>query len=292
MIVGTGAVGRLVARKILAHKEYGLNLVGFVDANPTTSNGEIGTVPVLGAPERLRALVAALDIERVIVSFTENGHEETLKLVRTLRDDDVQIDIVPRLYEAVGTNAAVHMIEGMPLVGLPPLRLSPSSQLLKRSLDLVGALLGLLVLSPVLLAAAIAIKIDSRGPVLFSQVRSGERGRSFRIYKFRTMCLNAESRKAEVAELNMHKHDDPRMFKVPDDPRVTRVGRFLRRSSIDELPQLFNVVKGEMSLVGPRPLILEEDAQVQDWARKRVELRPALRACGRSSGAATSRSAR
>jgi exopolysaccharide biosynthesis polyprenyl glycosylphosphotransferase len=199
-----------------------------------------------------------------------------LAVVRGLRDLEVQIDIVPRLYEAVGTNSTVHMLGGMPLVGLPPISLSPSSRFIKRAFDLVGAAVGLVVLAPLFLAIAVVIKLDSRGPVFFKQLRRGEREKTFRIFKFRTMVVDADARKSEVAHLNMHADVDPRMFKVPNDPRRTRVGDFLRRTSLDELPQLFNVLKGEMSLVGPRPLILEEDDHVHDWARKRLELRPGI----------------
>ena len=276
VVVGTGAVGRQVARKILSHPEYGLNLVGFVDGAPASTSGAIGDLPILGTPRELRKLVHALDIERVIVSFTDDGHERTLSLVRGLRDLDVQIDIVPRLFEALGTSASVHMIEGMPLVGLPPLRLSPSARLLKRALDVIGATAGLVLLSPVFIATAIAIKLDSRGPILFRQIRSGEQRRTFRIFKFRTMTVDAEARKRDIGRLNMHEGEDPRMFKVPNDPRATRIGRILRRWSIDELPQLINVLKGEMSLVGPRPLILDEDIHIQNWAGKRLALRPGM----------------
>jgi exopolysaccharide biosynthesis polyprenyl glycosylphosphotransferase len=276
LVVGTGPTGRKVATKIKAHPEYGLNVVGFVDSTPAATNGDLGGVPIVGGPDDLATLVPALDVGRVVVSFVDDGPEATLEVVRELRDLDVQIDLVPRLYESMGTNSEVHMIEGMPLVGLPPLRLSSSSRFLKRSLDLMGSVLGLVLLSPVLAASAVAIKLDSRGPVFFRQVRRGEKGGVFRIYKFRTMSVDAEDRKAELAALNMHEDEDPRMFKIPDDPRVTRVGVFLRRWSIDELPQLFNVVKGEMSLVGPRPLILEEDEHVLDWRRKRLELRPGM----------------
>jgi exopolysaccharide biosynthesis polyprenyl glycosylphosphotransferase len=276
VVVGTGPVGRHVAQKILAHPESGLNLVGFVDGSPVATNGALGALPVLGAPGDLRKLVQSFDIERVIVSFTDDGPESTLAVVRGLRDLEVQIDIVPRLYEAVGTNSTVHMLGGMPLVGLPPISLSPSSRFIKRAFDLVGATVGLVVLAPLFLAIAVAIKLDSRGPVFFRQLRRGEREKTFRIFKFRTMVVDADARKSEVAHLNMHADVDPRMFKVPDDPRRTRVGNLLRRTSLDELPQLFNVLKGEMSLVGPRPLILEEDDHVQDWARKRLELRPGI----------------
>jgi exopolysaccharide biosynthesis polyprenyl glycosylphosphotransferase len=276
VVVGTGPVARHVARKILSHPESGLNLVGFIDRSPASTNGVLGRLPILGPPTQLRELVRDHGIERVVVSFTDDGPENTLTLVRGLRDLEVQIDIVPRLYEAVGANSTVHMIGGMPLVGLPQVGLSPSSRFLKRAFDLAGATFGLILLAPLFLAIAIAIKLDSRGPVFFRQLRRGERERTFRIYKFRTMVVDAELRKAELAHLNMHVEDDPRMFKIPNDPRLTRVGSFLRRTSLDELPQLINVLKGEMSLVGPRPLILEEDDHVLDWARKRLELRPGI----------------
>ncbi len=123
---------------------------------------------------------------------------------------------------------------------------------------------------------ALLIKRDSPGPVFFRQVRMGCNGRTFRIWKFRTMAADAEERKSEVAHLNQHLQNggDPRMFKVPNDPRVTRLGKWLRRYSLDELPQLFNVLRGEMSLVGPRPLVLDEDRYVDSWARQRLDLKP------------------
>jgi exopolysaccharide biosynthesis polyprenyl glycosylphosphotransferase len=276
VVVGTGPVGRLVARKVMSHPEYGINLVGFVDGAPVVDGTSLGGLPILGSPDELHQLVSDLDIERVIVAFTPESHEHTLDVVRTVRDLEIQVDIVPRLFEVVGTNSNVHMLEGIPLVGLPPLSLSPSARLLKRTFDLVGAVLGLILLSPLFLATAVAIKLDSRGPVFFRQLRRGERDETFRIYKFRTMSIDAEARKSDLVHLNMHGDLDPRMFKIPSDPRVTRVGAFLRRWSIDELPQLLNVFRGEMSLVGPRPLILEEDIYVERWARKRLELKPGI----------------
>jgi exopolysaccharide biosynthesis polyprenyl glycosylphosphotransferase len=193
-----------------------------------------------------------------------------------MQDTDVQIDIVPRMFEVLGTNAQLHTIEGMPLVGLPRPRLSGSSRFLKRSLDLTAAALGLLVLAPIFIVVAILIKLDSRGPVFFRQVRMGAGNRPFRVYKFRTMVRDAENLKPDIAHLNMHNGGDSRMFKAPEDPRITRVGRSLRRWRIDELPQLLNVLSGRMSLVGPRPLILEEDQHVASWARRRLDLKPGI----------------
>src|SRR4051794_11483111 len=149
---------------------------------------------------------------------------------------------------------------------------------MKRTVDLVGAALGLLVLSPIFAIVAVLIKLDTHGPVFFKQTRMGKGDTLFKIYKFRTMVADADERKADFAHLNKHleKGGDPRMFKIPDDPRITRVGQFLRRYSLDELPQLINVLRGEMSLVGPRPLILDEDQFIHTWGRRRLDLKPGV----------------
>jgi exopolysaccharide biosynthesis polyprenyl glycosylphosphotransferase len=278
VIVGAGNVGQQLALKLLNHREYGIHLVGFVDDRPTALDDELASrLPLLlGGPERLREYITDHGVDRVIVAFSNDSHEAVLANIRAIRDLDVQIDIVPRYFEVFGGGAEFHTLEGIPLVGLRPTRLSRSSRALKRAFDLVAASLGLVFLAPLFAAVALCIKLGSRGPVFFRQVRRGANGTTFRIYKFRTMVAEAEEKKADVVHLNMHRDRDPRMTKIPDDPRVTRVGRFLRRTSIDELPQLINVIKGEMSLVGPRPLILEEDAHVQEWARKRLDLKPGI----------------
>jgi exopolysaccharide biosynthesis polyprenyl glycosylphosphotransferase len=278
VIVGAGEVGQLVAKKLLKHPEYGLNLIGFVDAEPMDRKGQLEGVAVLGAPDRLPALIRLFDVERVIIAFSRNTHDEMLDLIRSLKDFEVQVDIVPRFFELVGSEVGMHAVEGISLVGLPPMRLSHSSRFLKVALDLSLSLIGLLFLLPLLVTVAVLIKLDSPGPVFFRQVRMGYAGRTFRIFKFRTMYRDAEERKEEVKHLNQHllAGDDARMFKVADDPRVTRVGRFLRRYSIDELPQLFNVLLLQMSLVGPRPLILDEDRHVAAWGKTRLRLKPGI----------------
>lgn len=278
VIVGAGDVGQLVARKLRYHAEYGINLVGFVDADPRPRRKELGEIALLGPPERLLTIIDLFDVERVIIAFSNERHEDIVNLIRTIKDRDVQIDIVPRLFEVVGRGAGIHAVEGLPLVGLPPLRLSQASRMLKRFMDLAVATAGLIVLAPLFLLIAARIKSESPGPVFFKQVRMGAGEKTFEIYKFRTMVHGADEQKHEVAHLNMHAHagGDPRMFKVPNDPRVTPVGAFLRRYSLDELPQLINVIRGEMSLVGPRPLILDEDKHVPSWARKRLDLKPGM----------------
>jgi exopolysaccharide biosynthesis polyprenyl glycosylphosphotransferase len=280
VIVGAGDVGQLIAKKVLQHPEYGINLVGFVDADPKARRMGLEHLALLGGVDRLSAIVRLFDVERVIVAFSNDSHEETLGLIRDLKelDVDLQIDVVPRLFELTGAGVRVHTVEGLPLVSLPPARLSRSSKLLKRSMDVLLGVATLFALAPLFLAVAILVKLDSRGPVFFRQVRMGCGDRTFRIYKFRSMYQDAEEQKSSVAHLNKHlgTGGDARMFKVRNDPRVTRVGGLLRRLSLDELPQLLNVIKGEMSLVGPRPLILDEDQHVEAWARRRLELRPGI----------------
>ena len=278
LIVGSGQVARLLATKVQKHPEYGLNVVGFVDRDggASWSGAEDESLGLVGTVDDLPELARTHSIDRVMIAFTADSHEESLEVIRALQGIEVQVDIVPRLFEVLGASAQFHTIEGLPLIGLPTPRLSPSAQFLKRSLDIVGATLGLIVFMPLLVLTALCIKLDSRGPVLFRQERMGARERPFRVFKFRTMVADADALKDEVAHLNMHLNDDPRMFKVPNDPRVTRVGAYLRRLRIDELPQFFNVIRGEMSLVGPRPLILDEDRFVERWARRRLQLKPGV----------------
>jgi exopolysaccharide biosynthesis polyprenyl glycosylphosphotransferase len=278
VIVGAGDVGQTIARKYLSHPEYGINLVGFVDSEPKERREDLDDLTILGDTSDLREIVRMLDVDRVVFAFSNESHTATLDLIRSLKSLDVQIDIVPRLFDIVGPGIGIHTVEGLPLLGISPPRLSSSSLLLKRTLDIVFSAVGLLLLAPVFGVIALAIVCDSPGPVFFRQVRMGERNRRFQIWKFRTMAIDAEERKPALLHLNAHAQHggDPRMFKIPADPRMTRVGAFLRRYSLDELPQLLNVVRGEMSLVGPRPLILAEDQHVRTWARERLNLRPGI----------------
>jgi exopolysaccharide biosynthesis polyprenyl glycosylphosphotransferase len=278
LIVGAGDVGQLLVVKLLQHPEYGINVLGFVDAAPKDPREELARIPILGTIDDLPALIRSLDVDRVIIAFSADSHEQTLDLMRMLGEFDLRVDIVPRLFEHVPPSANVHMLEGVTLIGLPRPRLGSSSLLLKRTLDLAITVPMLVLLAPVLLAIAALVKLDSPGPALFRQVRMGAGSKQFVIFKFRTMAEDAEERKPDVAHLNKHARNggDARMFKIPDDPRLTRVGRILRQNSLDELPQLLNVLRGEMSLVGPRPLILDEHRFVHDWGLRRLDLKPGI----------------
>jgi exopolysaccharide biosynthesis polyprenyl glycosylphosphotransferase len=277
VIVGSGSVAQDVARKLEQHPEFGVTVAGFVD-QPWDSGDDITRTPFLGPIERLPAILDKHEIDRVVIAFPTVRDQRILHVIQQLRHVRVQVDIVPRFFEALSPNADVHAIEGMPLVGLRPFRLSRSARVAKRATDLILATAAIVLLSPLLAAISVAIKLDSRGSVLFRQTRMGMGDRTFAIVKFRTMVGDADSIKETVAHLNQHASPggDPRMFKIPKDPRVTRVGAFLRRTSLDELPQLLNVLRGEMSLVGPRPLILDEDRHVRHWGRRRLITPPGI----------------
>jgi exopolysaccharide biosynthesis polyprenyl glycosylphosphotransferase len=259
VIVGAGEVGQLIARKLLHHPEYGLNLIGFVDGRPEPRRGPVEHLPVIGAPDRLPAIIRTLDVERVIVAFSKESDEDAVRLVHQLKGLDVQIDIVPRMFEVVGPGIDIHTVEGVPLIGLPPLRPSRSSLLIKRTIDIAVAGIGLVLTAPLFAYVAWRIKRDTPGPVLFRQTRLGMNMREFTMLKFRTMTPDAdqESHRALIREL-MNRTAEPRtngMYKLERPDEITPFGRWLRKSSLDELPQLINVLRGEMSLVGPRPCL-------------------------------------
>jgi exopolysaccharide biosynthesis polyprenyl glycosylphosphotransferase len=261
LVVGAGEIGQLVARKLLQHPEYGLELVGFVDTTPRERRPELEHLDLLGAQGRLGELVDRLDVERVIVAFANERDGDTVAIVRALNelDRDVQVDIVPRLFELVGPKAFVHDVEGLPLVGVPPVRLRRSSRFFKRILDIAGAGAVLLLTAPFFLLAAVLIKRDSDGPVFFRQTRLGRGMREFDVLKFRTMRVDtdADAHRAYIRQ-TMDAGATVRangMYKLDRSDSVTRVGRWLRKTSLDELPQLLNVLRGDMSLVGPRPCL-------------------------------------
>ena len=272
LIVGSGAVGALVARKLRAHPEYGVEVVGFIDV-ASTANASDTQRQILGDLEQFDAICREFSVERVVFAFANTSHVDMLDAVRTSRLLNLKITLVPRLFEVIGHGVEIDQVEGMTMLGLRGLGRTHSSLLLKRFVDVVTAGAGLALFAPVLLVVAVLIKLDSPGPVFFRQERIGRGNRPFRIWKFRTMVDGADAMKERLRHLS---ETPAPMFKISDDPRVTRVGRFLRSTSIDELPQLFNVLRGEMSLVGPRPLVPDEDDQVIGWHRSRLDLTPGL----------------
>ena len=260
LILGSGMVAGEVVKKLRNNAQFGLVPVGIVDDEVH----DVGTpdLPWLGRFNDLDAIIEAQGVDRVIIAFTRARHEELLESIRACRDAGVAIDVVPRLFEFLDGVRALDQVGGLPLLSIGAQNLTTASVAAKRALDVVGSLALLIVFAPVMVAAAISIKLESRGPAFFRQRRAGRGNSSFQLIKFRSMYIDAEERKKEMGALN--EASDGVMFKIRRDPRVTRAGRFMRRFSIDELPQLFNVLRGEMSLVGPRPLIFPETAALDE----------------------------
>jgi exopolysaccharide biosynthesis polyprenyl glycosylphosphotransferase len=221
----------------------------------------------------VRRIVRELHVDRIIIAPTTTETRGIVELIRIAKAIGVRVSVLPRMLEVVGSTVEFEDVDGLTVLGVRPFGLSRSSRILKRIFDLIATGVGLIVVGPIIAAIALAIRLDSKGPVFFRQVRVGRDGNPFRIYKFRSMVVDAEEQKERLRALN---EVGDGMFKISHDPRVTRVGNILRRTSLDELPQLFNVLRGEMSLVGPRPLVTDEDALVLGLDRSRLHLTPGM----------------
>lgn len=253
VIYGAGEAGQLVARKILSHPEYGWNLLCFVDPDPMVPSPQLAGIPVLRRPETLWDLSRNLRIDRVIFAFSRERDARHVDLAHALRARGIHVDVVPRLYEITGVQAELHTLEALPLVGLRPVA-ARNGQIFKRAFDLGMATVALLLLLPLLAVVAAVIKLDSRGPVLFASERVGRGASLFYLLKFRTMRVGADSELDALLEDEPARAEFEQTHKLRNDPRVTRIGSWLRRTSLDELPQLVNILRGELSLVGPRPI--------------------------------------
>ena len=274
IVIGSAAAAERVAGKLDSVPGVRAEIVGRVPLEADYLEQRVeSSVPVLGDMSTLGLVLSHQDVERAIIAFEGPDSEELLHTIRLVKALGVKVSVLPRLLEVVGSAATYDDIDGLPLLGVRRYGLSRSSDLLKRTVDVVGASLILLLLAPLFLLIAVAIKVDSPGPVFFRQRRIGRSSEGFDMLKFRSMVDGADQVKEQLRE---HNEAAEGLFKIEDDPRITRVGRILRETSIDELPQLFNVLKGDMSLVGPRPLVPDEDRKIEGWQRRRTGFRPGM----------------
>lgn len=263
LVVGAGKVGQEVAAMIRQYAWAGLELVGYLDDNPCKRDNGL---PVLGVLEDAPRLVREMEIDEVVVALPLRDHERLAAVTFALQQVPVNIRVVPDYFNLVFLRASVEDFGGMPLITLREPALTEFQRTVKRAFDLVVGTVLTVVSLPLMALIALAIKLDSPGPAIFKQQRVGENGRLFLMYKFRSMVDGADERREEVIKCAS---DGTIVHKYPDDPRITRVGHFIRVLSLDELPQLFNVLKGEMSLVGPRPEMLWLVEEYEDWQLKR-----------------------
>jgi lipopolysaccharide/colanic/teichoic acid biosynthesis glycosyltransferase len=242
------------------------------NGNGHNGSGHADSQEVLHGLSGLDALLLRYRPDRLVLCDASADEQELLALVHRCKELALKVSLLPQLFSAMGPSVEVDDVEGVTVLGINPPVLPRTSRYLKRALDLLVSATALLLTAPVMVLIALAIKVESRGPVFFKQRRIGRGGRPLHVVKFRTMVVDAEQQTQELMAASQHSG----WLKLEHDPRITRVGSVLRRLSLDELPQLWNILKGQMSLVGPRPLIESEDRQVDGWARSRLELTPGL----------------
>jgi exopolysaccharide biosynthesis polyprenyl glycosylphosphotransferase len=272
LLVGRGALSQTLVTTLGAHPQYQLNIIGSLAHTAQPERILDGRLITLGAIEELATVASRHHAARVIVSSGDLVEGDLEQLLRECRRLGLKVSMLPRLSDVLGSAVEIDDVHGVTVLGLNPPWLTRSSRTIKRISDILISTFLLLLFLPLLVVLAVAIKLESPGPVLFTQERVGKGGRHFRLLKLRTMVADAEGRRDEL----LHLSTDPDWLRLPTDPRITRIGRWLRRFSLDELPQLWNVLRGEMSLVGPRPLIVAENERVGAWGRGRLDLVPGM----------------
>ncbi len=283
LLVGTEPVAAALVHRVFQHPEHGLQPMGLLTgealkgADGEANNGAAmprlpGSIPLLGRAEDLEMISRRFSPDRVVICRSDFEASQVMEMVDICRRQSIKLSILPDQLESLGPSVEIDAVEGVVLLGLNQPALSRTSRMVKRGFDLSVAVLLLPILTPLMALIAGLIRLDSPGGALFRQPRVGKGGRHFELVKFRTMCDGAEQERAKL----MANSRDPRWLDLAHDPRITRIGSFLRKCSLDELPQLWNVLLGEMSLVGPRPLPEEEDAQVGGWGRGRLDLTPGV----------------
>jgi exopolysaccharide biosynthesis polyprenyl glycosylphosphotransferase len=281
ILVGAGDVGRMVMRTVVARPDYGYQLIGFLDDNPAKGFTNIGPYRALGPVDNLSQILEAEPVDTVIICLPWQSHRMIQRLLRTCENSMVRAQVVPDLFQLTKNQVYVEELNGIPLISTRDVSIQGWNLVIKRAFDLVISVVGGIIALPLCGLIAIAIKLDSPGPILFTQTRIGRNGLPFQCYKFRSMVEGAADMRPDLGELN--EASGP-LFKVRNDPRRTRVGRWIRRFSLDELPQVINVLRGEMSWVGPRPNLPEEVEQYQEWHKKRLTVSPGITGMWQVSG--------
>lgn len=278
IVVGSNPISLMVMHLMSTDVGLGYKLLGFV------TDGEVqdlGRFRCLGVVEDVADIIQSLAIDEVLIAVPPANHREIFEIAAREDSSSVTFKVVPDVYELSLRQVSIDDLRGVPLIGLKEVSISGEGRFLKRALDVAVSVGALSLFSPLWLLIALAIKIDSPGPVLFRQTRVGRGGREFMIYKFRSMRQDAEVERDALRDLN---EAEGGIFKIRADPRRTRSGRIIRRLSLDEIPQLINVFKGDMSLVGPRPLIPEEVNRKEEWHRKRLQVQPGMTGLWQVSG--------
>lgn len=281
VIVGINDIARDIARRINNYQGWGLKLIGFIATDPGDPRVQENGVPVLGKLHELERIVGGQVVDEVIIAVPGAEMSHMTDTLLMLEEHGISARIVANIFPHVIAKMRIEELETVPLLTFSTAPSDMVALAVKRLFDIVVSATLLALCAPIMLGAAIAITVTSRGPILFRQKRSGLHGRVFTLYKFRSMYADAETRKKELEQFN--EMGGP-VFKMKDDPRVTPFGRFIRKTSLDEFPQFWNVLKGDMSIVGPRPPIPDEVAKYERWQRRRLSMRPGVTCLWQISG--------
>jgi len=272
LIIGTGEMAQIVVNKLHQHPELGYRIAGFTAAD-AKSLRDLNGYPFLGTLDEFREIITTHAVDEVFISETQLSHFQLLEIVSEGEELGIQVKMVPTVYDLLIDFAQTSDLDGLPLVSVREQPMYEISLVNKRLFDIVLSSLILLISVPICIVVAILIRMGSRGRILFTQIRAGTGGKPFKMYKFRTMYTDAEKKLGDL--INIDQLDEP-VFKIKDDPRITPIGRFLRRTSLDEIPQFWNVFIGDMSIVGPRP----EETQLVDkyniWQKRRLKIKPGI----------------
>lgn len=281
LIVGAGEIGRAIMRNVVAQPELGYQIVGFVDDDLNKQYATIGRFQGLGAVADIGRILAERQVDDVIVTLPWYSRDLITHVLQVCEDTGVRVRIVPDMFQLRLNQINIDTINGIPLIGVRETNIRGWNRVVKRILDVALASVAMALSAPLMALIALAIKLDTPGPILLRQTRVGLNGRLFTAYKFRSMRVGADQ---ELAGLQTQNEATGPIFKMKNDPRRTRVGRFIRKTSLDELPQFFNVLKGDMSLVGPRPPIPTEVEKYDEWHRRRLEVSPGITGLWQVSG--------
>jgi len=272
LVVGSGRLGKMIMQHITANPNLGYSIVGFLHDMSETPN-DFGRFKMLGTLEDLGLVIRSMSVDEVIIALPATMHQQSIKSVRLCEKLGASFKLVPDLYELSLARIDMEAIEGIPLIGIKQVSLNTVQRVITRLVDILISAIILIVGSPLWLCISLAIRLNSAGTPIYKQTRIGLNGRPFKVYKFRSMYKNADQLLARLWQQN--EAQGP-LFKMRDDPRITPVGRFLRRTSLDEFPQIINVLRGEMSLVGPRPPLPHEVAQYEEWQKGRLAIKPGM----------------
>jgi exopolysaccharide biosynthesis polyprenyl glycosylphosphotransferase len=281
LILGAGEMGQILGRKIIDDRTLGYHPIGFLDDDPAKQGKSYHGIPVLGKVAGIREIIGTRKIEEIIIASSKFSAEKILDIITECERFGIEFKIVPGILELIASRVDVDELGGVPLLSVSEIQLKGLNAFVQRGADIILSSIGIVLLSPLFLLFAVLVKLSSPGPVLFGQERAGLDGKPFMMFKFRSMIKDAENLFPELAPLS---EVEGYLFKMKDDPRITPLGRFMRRFSIDEFPQLFNVFRGDMSLVGPRPPLPREVEKYSAWHRKRLRVRPGITGLWQVSG--------